>query len=262
MEDPVELNFDPELTDSEELVGSEFTDSEELAAARAHAEAEVQRLRDKEEAVSEASRAAGRGTRMRILRQAAGEWAIDCNRARSRAQEVLEKLAGAPTLNVAKLQAAFIEFKMADARCGSNGDYAGGLDHVDPLPDSPIGAPRTRARIAGQAYAALNWSSYLDNVINERAHAEKSRAFALLQGFEFDQAAAAQAEVRRSVLELDDYERLDVETPPSIAELHEAAVATIDESSFDAERVKAGGLISARRAAHNAELDKLVDAGN
>ncbi|OYN82958.1 hypothetical protein [Mycolicibacterium sphagni] len=255
--------YDPEPESAADDQGPELTTTVEMISdALAQAEAEVDRLRDKKAAIREAEGAASRQVRLGIVRQAANSWAIDCNRARSRAQEHLENLAIATRFDVAKLAAAFGEFKLADARCGANALYARNLDRTDPLPDSPIGAPRERSLRTGQQYADLTWSRYLDQVINDRARAERDRCFNLLQSFAHEQTENAAATARAAALALDDYESLDVPQPPAIAELHQSAVAAINEHDFDPEQMKAAGVISVRRAAQNAELEKLIDAGN
>ena len=251
------IGHDESLLDDDQR--PEFATKHDISEALAAAEAEAERLRDKQAAVREAESVASRNVRLDIFRQAANSWAIRCNCARSRAQEQLEKLSSATKLNVSKLQEAFIEFKLADARCGSNRLFASMLDRVDPLPDSPIGAPQTRNLRTGQHYADLAWSRYFDQVINQRAQSERDRCWKLLQSFEDEQTDAAVTKARDNALALDDYERLDVATPPRIAELHRDAVAALNPA--ESERASVSGT-RWPRAAQNAELEKLIDAGN
>jgi anthranilate phosphoribosyltransferase len=73
---------------------------------------------------------------------------------------------------------------------------------------------------------------------------------------------AAVDTARAQAAALADGDQLDVETPPSITELHRAAAEEIDESQFDPDKVGSAGERTVRRTAENAALEELVAAGN
>ena len=236
---------------------------EQIESELAKAEAEAERLRAKQAAIAAAEDDTRHAEELRIYRHAAGELSIAANRARSAAAERLDAIAQAETLDVPGLFEAFLAAKLADARCGAVGIQASMLDNIDPLPPTPHnGAPRSRPSRAGQLYKDRTFSDYLDDVIQQRAEAQLTAHLADLQ-------AAAQAEVsdaieaaRAQAAALADGEVLAVDAPRPITELHAAATAEIDESTFDEDKVRSAGPRAIRHIAETAELEQLVHAGN
>jgi hypothetical protein len=226
------------------------------------AEAEAERLRAKQAAIAAAEHDARHAEELRIYRHAAGELSIAANRARSAAAERLDAIAQAEQLDVAALLQAFLELKATDAHCGAVAGHASQLDRVDPLPHTHNGAPRTRDPRTRQLYKDRTWSAYVDEVIQQRAEARLAADLAELQANTNTTISAAIETARAKAATLADGEQLAIDTPASITELHQAANASIDESTFDADKVRSAGPRAIRHAAENTELEQLVRAGN
>ena len=227
------------------------------------AEAEAERPRAKRAAIAAAEHDARHAEELRIYRRAAGELSIAANRARNAAAERLDAIAQAEQLDVPALLQAFLELKAADAHCGAVAGHASHLDRVDPLPHTPHnGAPRTRDSRTRQLYKDRTWSAYVDELIQQRAEARLAADLAELQANANTTIAAAVETARAKAATLADGEQVDIDTPASITELHHAAIAEIDESQFDADKVRSAGPRAIRHAAETAELEQLVRAGN
>jgi len=234
----------------------------ELAEAIAEADAEAERLRARHAAIEDAEHRTRRATQLNIYRDADGQTAADHNHARREAQERLEAIADAETLDFSALLVAFTEMKACDARCGALGRFAGRLNDLDPVPPLPNnGAPRVRPPRAFEVFADTTWSQYLDGVIRRHTEREGSRHLQKLGDAAHEKITAAVNDARNKAAALDDGEQLDVDTPPTIAELHQAAIDTIDESTFEEDQVRSAGINTVRNIAANAELEKLIQAG-
>jgi hypothetical protein len=101
--------------------------------------------------------------------------------ARDQAQQRLDAIAAAETLDVDALRAAFIDRQLADAHAGAISVHASQINHVLPLEDSYNGAPQSRRPHVSALYQQATWSGYLDRVINQRADAAGQRHLAELQ---------------------------------------------------------------------------------
>ncbi|MBS1692573.1 MAG: hypothetical protein JST91_10150 [Actinobacteria bacterium] len=241
---------------------TEFRNRDEISIAVEAAEAEAQRLRDKQEALAEAESEARYGTALAIYRDAAVK-SVDYNHVRAEAETRLYEIANAGArLDVPALFEQFVRFKLADARCGANFDFVAMLDNIDPLPPTPSGMPQIRERRAQQIHERTSWSAYLDNVVNDRASTERRRHRDELHLAVADAQDQAARRIRSRVLALNDFDRLDVPTPPTITQLHQAAVDRIDEAQFDEDTILAAGIYNVRKLASKDALDKLVKDGN
>ncbi|EID17143.1 hypothetical protein MXEN_01734 [Mycobacterium xenopi RIVM700367] len=115
------------------------TIAEQLAAA----EAEAQRLRDRQAAIEQAERDARDATELRLFKEAyIGQ--DNYRQRRDEAKKRLDELAAGQHLDLAELLAAFDEFQRLDAQAGAAAAHASRLNQIDPLPPRANGAPRTR----------------------------------------------------------------------------------------------------------------------
>jgi hypothetical protein len=126
----------------------------------------------------------------------------------------------------------------------------------------PNGAERTRPSQVRELYSEWTWSAYLDHVVTIRTDEARTEYLTQLQADTNDALDTAVNEARAKAAALADGQSLDVDAPRSIAELHAAAIAEIDESTFDADKVRSAGPRAIRHIAETAELEQLVSAGN
>lgn len=234
----------------------------ELSRAIDHAESEAERLRFRADAIADAKREARNAVLLNHYREAANDGSIACNQERSAVEQRLNEIATAEVLDVASLQAAFIDYKLADARCGGTALFSARLDAADPLPQNAIGVSQQRRTRTMRMLGDLSWSRYLDTVINERADREQSRYQDMLEANSYLAADKAEQRAGRQAAALADGEVLEVEVPTPIAQKYHQLISEIDEDSFDEERVRAAGIHTVRNMARNAELDRLVAEGN
>lgn len=147
----------------------------ELDTALAAAEAEADRLRAKHNAVAQAEAEARHAAELRVYGDAYRNQVTEHNAKRQAAEQHIETLAAADTLDCAALFAAFTELKTADAQAVAAAIHGARLDQVDPLTPNHIGAPRARVNATTPKYRDLTWSIYLDRLIERRTEAEQQR---------------------------------------------------------------------------------------
>lgn len=234
---------------------------EQIAEQLAEAETQAQRLRAKSDAIAQAEQDARRAAELRLYRDAYTRSAA-YRKARDKAKEKLDAIAAATPFDETALRAQFAELKRLDAHCGALRVHATQLDAVDPLPPAPNGASTRRPPQCAELFKDLTLSRYLDSVHISRTDAHRAQHLTELQT---DVAAKVKAEVtaaRAAAAAAADGDRLNVETPTPIAELHAAAIANIDPANFDPEHIRSAGLHRVQANAERDALEQLVQQGN
>ena len=231
---------------------------ETIDAQLAAAEAEHRRLADKAAAIREAGETTRVAVELATLHHAYATLPKAAREARNKAQAELDTLANAEVLDLDKLLAAFDRVQRLDAECGAVAGHVARLDHVDPQPPFPNGAQRLRPPQCQRLHAGAKFSEFVDRLVTSRANAAESKQAEHLRDELHATIEAAEHTARQQAAELADGQRLQVDTPETLAEKYRQAITDISDDQLDPEAIRAAGLNNARNAARQQALNQLL----
>jgi hypothetical protein len=238
---------------------------EDVSGLLAAARAETARLADHQRRIDDAASRASNAARLQHYRDWHGQGSTQQREARDAAKRKVDELAAAYQLDIGELFAAFVALRVADAECGSVRNHAAALDTLDPLPNNPFSNARqvrpSQCAPLFQPRDGWTWTAWIEGVIDQHAANAAARRADALNSEVAAKVAAATEKAKADAAALPASE-LDVDTPVPIAEQHREAVAQIDDTSFDPEALRAGGIGAARKRAEAKALQDIASAGN
>jgi hypothetical protein len=234
----------------------------------AEAQAEASRLADKAAAIREAGDITRTAVELAELRDAYATLPRAAREARDQAQAELDAIAAADTLDLPALLEAFDRVQRLDAECGGVASHVAQLDRVDPLPRTAQGIERSRPPQAQRIRAGARFSEYLDQLITNRADTAGAKRAAELRDELAATIESSEQVARQQAAELADGERLQIDSPETIAAVYHEAIAGIADEQIAATYAEArtateragGSIVTARQLLHQNELDRLLAA--
>jgi hypothetical protein len=222
------------------------------------AEAEHRRLADKAAAIREAGETTRAAVELRCVRDAHAALPKAAREARDQAAADLATSANAEILDHSALLAAFDRLQRLDAQCAAVSAFTSQLDRLDPLPERPNGAQQSRPPQCARLHRGATFSDYVDMLLHKRADAAEAERLKQLQDDLAKTVDAAEQAARQQAAELADGQCLEVDTPETIAEQFQQAIANVDDAQLDPETVRSAGLNTAGNVARARVLDTLV----